>query len=94
MELGTEVRFVLVAQEAAGLTAGALDQNSARRTNVHGIEVITILDVGRVGKAELLVDPLLLLELLVILHCQRDMVDGSCSERPASGGTVRLVMQD
>ena len=43
------MRFVLVAEESAGLAASALYENSAGRPRVHRIEVIAILNIGGVG---------------------------------------------
>ena len=94
MEFRAKMLLVFIAEESAGLTARALDENSARRADVHRIEVIAVLDVGGVGEAELLVDAFLLFELLAAIHGQSHMVNGSCAERPASRRAIRLMMQD
>src|SRR5580704_1099755 len=94
MELRAKMLLVFVAVESTGLTAGAFDENSARRADVHRIEVITVLDVGGVGEAELFVDSFLLFELLAAIHSQSHVVNGSGAERPASRRAIRVMLED
>src|SRR5580704_7657440 len=94
MELRAKMLLVFVAVESTGLTARAFDENSAGRADVHRIEVITVLDVGGVGEAELFVDSFLLFELLAAIHSQSYVVNGSGAERPASGRAIRVMLED
>src|SRR5580658_1847272 len=86
--------FVLVAEEAARLAAGTFDENAAGRPRVHRIEVIPVLDVGGVGKSELLVNSLLLFQFFVAVHGQGNMMHRAGSEPPASSGTIGIVLKD
>src|SRR5580698_7259175 len=94
MDLGAKMLLVFVAVESTGLTARTFDENSARRADVHRIEVITVLDVGGVGEAELFVDSFLLFELLAAIHSQSHVVNGSGAERPASRRAIRVMLED
>ena len=93
MKLRAELlrRFVLI--EPAGDVRRALDEDAAGRADIHRVEVEAVLDLGRVGVPELLVDRLLLHERLVRLDVEGDVMRRPGAEAPASGIPVRFVVQ-
>ncbi len=83
----------LVDIEPARHVGRALDEHAARRSHVHRVEVETILDVGRVGIAQLFEQRLLRDERGIGLDVEGNVMRCARAEGPRSRRARRLVMQ-
>src|SRR5688572_26655133 len=93
MQLGPELLERLVLVEAPRHVRRALDEDPAGRSDVKGMEVITILQLRGVGEPELFVNRLLPQQRFVGLDVEREVMDRSGAEAPAAAGAVRFVKQ-